>query len=44
MPANGAFSRLTVVNQVPHDLSDRLLEICATSSVPELEKIFIQML
>jgi len=40
---HGAITRLTVVNQVPHDLPDKLLEVFATSSVPEFNEIFLQM-
>ena len=40
---HGAITRLTVVNQVPHDLSDKLLEVFATSSVSEFNEIFLQM-
>ena len=31
------------MNQVPHDLPDKLLEVFATSSVSELNEIFLQM-
>ena len=36
---HGAITRLTVVNQVPHDLPDKLLEVFATSSVSEFNDL-----
>jgi len=40
---HGAITRLAVVNQVPNDLPDKLLEVLATSSVSEFNEIFLQM-
>jgi len=39
----GAITRLTVVNQVPYDLPEKLLDVFATSSVPEFNEIFLHM-